>query len=59
MTDKRITDFLKAQKEDERKLIRQLRGEIVCDFCNDYGYIEICEGIGPEVDCPKCNKSKK
>ncbi len=25
-----------------------------CDFCSGHGYIEVCEGIGPKVSCPKC-----
>lgn len=25
-----------------------------CDFCNDHGFINICEEIGPRVDCPRC-----
>ena len=25
-----------------------------CDFCIGHGYIEVCEGIGPKVSCPKC-----
>ena len=27
---------------------------MTCKFCNGWGYIEICEGIGPRVDCPHC-----
>ena len=28
-----------------------------CEFCEGCGYIEICEGLGPKVDCPHCSST--
>jgi hypothetical protein len=28
-----------------------------CDFCNGHGVIDICEGIGPRLACPKCGET--
>lgn len=54
--DPRIVSFLKEAKTFEERFVRQLNGEIGCDFCNDHGYIEIVQELGPKVNCPVCNK---
>lgn len=54
---KRTSKFVTEQQKDAREMIKEMRG-YPCGLCNGYGFIDICDGIGPRVKCPRCNDGR-